>query len=237
MFHCPALRAAGWKGAGTLCADKAAPFPSSRCLPERPTGLHNYRVERGAERLQPLPLLRVSYCALLLMRFLFYFFCQLCHTAQARRSEIVLYSYAQLIRDKKANQFFLNLISLVLSCSFLTVIGLPCWKRFSGELPRKRLRVVCPGSAVWPPRTRGLLPRCVTAPAAGGQRFCPASWVGINRFISEAEQQKSNRLVGAFPAESSLCSSLSVSWMLCFEQPRLGCIVQGLDCLGHLERL
>lgn len=168
----PSLRPL-WKGAGTLRADKAAPFPPSRCSPERPTGLHNYRAERGAERLQPLLLLRVSYCELLLMRFLSLFFVS-CVT---RRSEIVLYSYTQLIRDKKANQCFLNFISLVLSCSVLTVIGLPCWKRFSGELSRKRVSGVSPGAAAWPQR-KGLLqdevaaPRCVTA--AGGQRSCPA---------------------------------------------------------------
>lgn len=128
--------------------------------------MHNYRAERGAKRLQPLPLLRVSYCELLLMRFLSLFFVS-CVT---RRSEIVLYSYTQLIRDKKANQCFLNFISLVLSCSFLTVIGLPCWKRFSGELSRKRVSGVSPGAAAWPPKEGA-------APGRGGcaqRRYC--SW-------------------------------------------------------------
>lgn len=78
-----------WKGAGTRCSDKAAPFPWSRCLPKHPTGLHNYR----AERLQPVPLLGGSYCVLLLMRFLVCFL-SLCHTLWAQHSKIVLFLHA-----------------------------------------------------------------------------------------------------------------------------------------------
>lgn len=171
-----------WKGAGTLCSDKTAPFPSSRCSPERPTGLHNYRVERGAERLQPFPLLGVSYCVLLLMRFLFCFFVGCVTRFGLGAPKLSFFFYTQLIRDKKTNQFFLNFISLVLSCSFLTVIGLLRCKCFSGELSRKRFSMVCPGSAVWLPEegcTQDVVPHlqlreeCVNSPPSASASALP----------------------------------------------------------------
>lgn len=109
-------------------------------------------------------------------------FCRLCHTVRARRSEIVLFFYTQLIRDKKTNQFFLNFISLVLSCSFLTVIGLLRCKCFSGELSRKRFSMVCPGSAVWLPEegcTQDAVPHlqlreeCVNSPPSASASALP----------------------------------------------------------------